>query len=92
MGCTNDAEGPKYYQNRRGNYNREGNREVRYQRRQELEGEDEDVDENEEKVYKAKALAYLKLDNGEFSGSVNNALPANEKEELKKVLGLENGC
>ena len=43
------------------------------------------------KTYKAKALAYIKLDNNEFSGSVNNALPANEKEELKKVLGLENG-
>ena len=43
------------------------------------------------KVYKAKALAYLKYANNEFSGSVNNALPQNEKEELKNVLGLENG-
>ena len=43
------------------------------------------------KIYKAKALAYLKLDNNEFAGSVNNALPQNEKDELKKTLGLENG-
>ena len=43
------------------------------------------------KIYKAKALAYLKLDNNEFAGSVNNALPQNEKDELKDTLGLENG-
>ena len=43
------------------------------------------------KVYKAKALAYLKYDNDEFSGSVNNALPQEEKEALKQALGLENG-
>ena len=43
------------------------------------------------KIYKAKALAYLKLDNNEFSGSVNNALPQNEKEALKAKLNLENG-
>ena len=43
------------------------------------------------KVYKAKALAYLKLDNNEFSGSVNNALPQNEKDALKQSLNLENG-
>ena len=43
------------------------------------------------KIYKAKALAYLKLDNGEFSGSVNNALPQEEKETLKQKLNLENG-
>ena len=43
------------------------------------------------KIYKAKALAYLKLDNNEFSGSVNNALPQNEKEALKTKLNLENG-
>ena len=43
------------------------------------------------KVYKAKALAYLKLDNNEFSGSVNNALSQSEKDELKKQLNLENG-
>ena len=43
------------------------------------------------KIYKAKALAYLKLDNGEFSGSVNNALPQEEKDALKSALNLENG-
>jgi len=43
------------------------------------------------KIYKAKALAYLKYDNNEFSGSVNNALPQNEKEALKANLGMENG-
>ena len=43
------------------------------------------------KIYKAKALAYLKLDNNEFSGSINNALPQNEKEQLRSVLNLENG-
>ena len=43
------------------------------------------------KVYKAKALAYLKLDNGEFSGSINNALPQEEKEALKNALNMENG-
>ena len=43
------------------------------------------------KVYKAKALAYLKYENNEFAGSVNNALPQNEKEALKNALGLENG-
>lgn len=43
------------------------------------------------KIYKAKALAYLKYDNNEFAGSVNNALPQNEKEALKNTLGLENG-
>jgi len=43
------------------------------------------------KVYKAKALAYLKYDNNEFAGSVNNALPQSEKESLKAALNLENG-
>ncbi len=43
------------------------------------------------KIYKAKALAYLKYDKGEFSGSLNNALPAEEKEALKKFLDIENG-
>ena len=43
------------------------------------------------KVYKAKALAYLKYDNDEFAGSVNNALPLNEKQTLKDKLSLENG-
>ena len=32
-----------------------------------------------------------KMDNGEFAGSVNNALPANEKQALKDYLALENG-
>ena len=43
------------------------------------------------KVYKAKALAYLKYDKDEFSGSVNNALPQEEKLALKDFLKLENG-
>ena len=43
------------------------------------------------KIYKAKALAYLKYDNGAFSGSVNNALPEAEKEALKDALQLESG-
>ena len=43
------------------------------------------------KVYKAKALAYLKYDNDEFAGSINNALPLNEKQTLKDKLSLENG-
>jgi len=43
------------------------------------------------KVYKAKALAYLKYDNNEFSGSLNNALKDVEKENLKNSLKMENG-
>ena len=43
------------------------------------------------KIYKAKGVAYLKYENNEFSGSVNNALPAEEKEALKDFLKLENG-
>ncbi|MBP5279682.1 MAG: aspartate--tRNA ligase, partial [Erysipelotrichaceae bacterium] len=43
------------------------------------------------KIYKAKGVAYLKYENNEFSGSVNNALPQSEKEALKDFLGLENG-
>ena len=43
------------------------------------------------KIYKAKGVAYLKYENNEFSGSVNNALPAEEKESLKDFLKLENG-
>ena len=43
------------------------------------------------KIYKAKALAYLKYDNDAFSGSVNNALPEEEKQALKEALKLENG-
>jgi len=43
------------------------------------------------KIYKAKALAYLKYENNEFSGSVNNALPTDEKDTLKDFLKLDNG-
>ena len=43
------------------------------------------------KIYKAKGLAYLKYDKNEFSGSVNNALPMEEKEALRDFLKLENG-
>jgi len=43
------------------------------------------------KVYKAKALAYLKYENDAFSGSVNNALKDEEKNTLKDFLKLENG-
>ncbi|MBR3251535.1 MAG: aspartate--tRNA ligase [Erysipelotrichaceae bacterium] len=43
------------------------------------------------KIYKAKGVAYLKYENNEFSGSVNNALPQNEKEALRDFLKLENG-
>lgn len=43
------------------------------------------------KIYKAKGVAYLKYENSEFSGSVNNALPSTEKEALKDFLKLENG-
>lgn len=42
------------------------------------------------KIYKAKGVAYLKYDNNEFSGSVNNALSDDEKNALKAFLGLEN--
>ncbi|MBR0419186.1 MAG: aspartate--tRNA ligase [Erysipelotrichaceae bacterium] len=43
------------------------------------------------KIYKAKGLAYLKYDKDEFAGSLNNALPQEEKEALKDYLKLENG-
>ena len=43
------------------------------------------------KVYKAKALTYLKYDNDAFSGSVNNALNDEVKNNLKDRLKLENG-
>ena len=43
------------------------------------------------KIYKAKGLAYLKYDKDEFTGSLNNALPAEEKDALKDYLKLENG-
>lgn len=43
------------------------------------------------KIYKAKALAYLKYDNDAFTGSLNNPLTQEEKESLKDFLKLENG-
>ena len=43
------------------------------------------------KIYKAKGVAYLKYENSEFSGSVNNGLPQSEKEALRDFLKLENG-
>ena len=43
------------------------------------------------KIYKAKGLAYLKYDKDEFTGSLNNALPAEEKAALKDYLKLQNG-
>ncbi len=43
------------------------------------------------KIYKAKGLAYLKRENEQFSGSVNNALTDEEKETLRQELKLENG-
>lgn len=43
------------------------------------------------KIYKAKALAYLKLENGTLSGSLNNALSDNEKEALRQRFDLKDG-
>ncbi len=43
------------------------------------------------KIYKAKGLAYLKRENDQFAGSVNNALSEEEKETLRKELDLGNG-
>ncbi len=43
------------------------------------------------KIYKAKGLAYLKRENDQFAGSVNNALSEEEKEMLRKELDLGNG-
>lgn len=43
------------------------------------------------KIYKAKALAYLKLNEGVFSGSLNNALSDEEKDALKEKLSLKDG-
>ena len=50
-----------------------------------------DLDKLQEfvKVYGAKALAYLKLANGEFSGSVAKVVSDEEKAALKAQLGLE---
>jgi len=43
------------------------------------------------KIYKAKALAYLKYENDAFSGSINNALSDDEKNQLKLALNIKNG-
>ena len=43
------------------------------------------------KIYQAKGLAYLKYDNDEFSGSLNNAITVEEKNSLKDTLNIENG-
>ena len=43
------------------------------------------------KIYKAKAVAYLKYADGAFSGSINNALSEQEKEALKDRLALSDG-
>ncbi|MDO5440879.1 MAG: aspartate--tRNA ligase, partial [Erysipelotrichaceae bacterium] len=39
------------------------------------------------KIYKAKGLAYLKKENGEYSGSLNNGLTEEEKASLNLVDG-----
>ena len=41
--------------------------------------------------YNAKALAYLKLENDTFSGSINNAITDSEKESIKELVNMENG-
>ncbi len=42
------------------------------------------------KVYKAKALSYLKYTNNELSGSIFKVMDDKEKEDLIKLLNLEN--
>ena len=42
------------------------------------------------KIYGAKALAYLKFDDNEFSGSIAKFLTESEKQELVDRLGLSN--
>jgi aspartyl-tRNA synthetase len=41
------------------------------------------------KIYKAKALSYLKYSNGEFAGSINKVVSESEKASLVSKLGLE---
>jgi len=41
------------------------------------------------KVYKAKALSYLKYNNGEFSGSILKVLSDKEKDAIKEQLNVE---
>ena len=43
------------------------------------------------RIYQAKGLAYLKYENDEFSGSLNNGLSDDEKNKLKETLNIENG-
>lgn len=52
-----------------------------------------DLDKLQEyvKVYGAKALAYLKLADGTFSGSVAKVVTDEEKEALKDTLNMEDG-
>jgi len=42
------------------------------------------------KVYGAKALSYLKVDNDEITGSIAKVISDKEKEDLRKLLNLEN--
>ena len=51
-----------------------------------------DIDKLQEfvKIYQAKALAYLKYEDGLFSGSLAKAINDNEKDGLVKRLQLEN--
>ena len=52
-----------------------------------------DLDKLQEfaRIYKAKALAYLKYENDAFSGSLNKALSDSEKSDLIDYLNIENG-
>ncbi|MDD5791115.1 MAG: aspartate--tRNA ligase [Erysipelotrichaceae bacterium] len=52
-----------------------------------------DLDKLQEfaRIYKAKALAYLKYENDAFSGSLNKALSDSEKSALIDYLSIENG-
>ena len=43
------------------------------------------------KIYKAKALAYVKYSEGEFTGSIAKFLSDEEKEAFKKEMDIENG-
>ena len=43
------------------------------------------------RIYQAKGLAYLKYENDEFSGSLNNGISDDEKNKLKETLNIENG-
>ena len=54
--------------------------------RKQLDGYQEFV-----RKYNAKALAYLKLENDTFSGSINNAITEKEKESIKELVNMENG-